>query len=84
MLAGDYTKDDLLSFEKNYYETLKDLGNNPQSLELKRELALFQSFYLEKVDTAISLLKEAITQNRMGAQEIAKTKLVLGDVLVYK
>lgn len=84
MLAGDYTKDDLLSFEKNYHETLKDLGNNPQSLELKRELALFQSFYLEKVDTAISLLKEAITQNRMGAQEIAKTKLVLGDVLVYK
>jgi tetratricopeptide (TPR) repeat protein len=84
MLAGNYTKDDLISFEKNYYQTLNDLGNNPQSLELKRELALFQSFYLEKMDTAISLLKEAITKNRMGAQEIAKTKLVLGDVLVYK
>lgn len=84
LLAGEYSELDLFSFEKVYYETIRELGVFPQALELKRELALFQSFYLNKPDTAVSILKESLNQKRISPQELAKTKLVLGDVMVYK
>lgn len=84
LLQGDYTKEELDQLEKQYLKTLEDLGNTPQSLELKRGLALFQTFYLSKTDTALSLLQKAIDDNKRIPLEVAKTKLVLGDILVFK
>ena len=81
---GEYSEEDLLSLEKEYYQTLEEFGGSFRVVELKRDLAHFQTFYLDKADTAIALLKEAIEIPRTRKKEVALCKLELGDILVYQ
>src|SRR5690349_854283 len=56
-----YTKEDLLKLERDYSTTLNELGRNSTTAPLIRGLAHLETFYLDKSDTSISILEEAIS-----------------------
>jgi len=78
-----YTKQDLLLLEKNYLNTLTELGKSPATLSMLRGLAHLEAFYLYKPDTAITILEEAVSFQRADPRSIAECKLELADVLLF-
>ena len=80
--TGDYTQEDLLALEKEYKHTLETMGRNASTIELMRNMAHIQAFYMDKVDAARELLNEAIEIARAKPKQIAKCKIRLADILV--
>ena len=78
-----YTKLDLENLEKNYRNTISDLGKSPATVPLLRGLAHLEAFYLNNADSAISILNEAISFQRAEPKTIAECKLELADVLLF-
>ena len=78
-----YNQQDLLSLQSNYQSTLSDLGKSPSTIQLIRGLAHLQAFYLNKTDSAIVLLTEAIDMQRAESKLIAECKLELADILLF-
>ncbi|MFT6814813.1 MAG: tetratricopeptide (TPR) repeat protein [Sphingobacteriales bacterium] len=79
---SSYTNDDLVELESVYYSFLRDFGKSSQTVFALKDLAHLQAFYLDKLDTAISVLKEAIDLPGLNPQAQAQCKLELGDVLL--
>lgn len=84
IVDGNYTQEELTKLEQNYYATIDELGKNPGTVSLLKELAHLQSYYLNKTDSAASLLEEAIDIPRVRPHLQAECKLELGDILVMK
>lgn len=65
----------------NEYSTLfQELGSNPVTLEALRNKALLHAFYLDELDTAITILNYIIDNRRTPPNLIAESKLDLGDM----
>lgn len=83
-------KSNIRSLINDYSSLLDELGKTPETLEALRNLAHLYAFYLDRKDTAVMILNEAITllSNRFstsfGAGFIAKCKLDLGDIYLLK
>jgi tetratricopeptide (TPR) repeat protein len=77
-----YTQAELLELEKNFKETLDELGKYAGTAPLIRNLAHLQAFYLHKTDEPTALLNEAIALPQLTAQTQAECKLELGDILL--
>lgn len=73
----------LMSLEKRYDETLKELGKNRFTIGLIRDLANLYAFMFYNTEKAISLLNEALGIPGIGQQNIAECKLDLADILLY-
>jgi len=73
---------DLISLEKNYRNTIDELGKTPSTLILIKNLAHLQAFYMGNTNSAIKLLEEAITIPQISTIEQATCKLELGDILL--
>lgn len=80
----NYTKDEVLSLKADYENTLKDLGRNSYSIQLVKELANLNAYYLNDTQSARTLLEEAINFPRLNSKEKAKVKIQLSDVLVLQ
>lgn len=80
----NYTQDEVLSLKADYENTLKDLGRNSYSIQLVKELANLNAYYLNDTQSARNLLEEAINFPRLNAKEKAKVKIQLSDVLVLQ
>lgn len=78
----NYTLLDLTTLEKNYQNTLNDLGKSASTAALLKNLAHLQAFYLNKPNEAISLLEEAIRLTQMDTHVQADIKLELADILL--
>lgn len=78
-----YTQEDLLQLEKDYVTTLGELGRNGRTASLVRGLAHLRAFYLDRPDTAIRDLEEAIAFSGISKQLQADCKLELGDILLF-
>jgi tetratricopeptide (TPR) repeat protein len=79
---NDYTQADLLELEKNFKETLQELGKYAGTAPIIRNLAHLQAFYLHKSDEPIALLEEAIELPQLSARTQAECKIELGDILL--
>ncbi len=70
--------------ENAYKAALIDVGRKYETAMMMKELAHIQAFYLTKTDSAIGLLREAISMPGLYNKSQALCKLELGDVLVFK
>lgn len=84
LLSTNYGPADLKELENSYKSTLKEFGGNRQSLLLIRDLAHLEAFYLNKPDTAQTMLEEALESNTTNPQIKAELKLELADVYLMK
>lgn len=78
-----YTKADLLKLEADYELTLNELGRSAKTAGLIKGLAHLRAFYLDKIDTAITDLEEAIDFPGISNQTKADCKLELGDIYLF-
>ncbi len=78
-----YTRTDLLKLEGDYEATLAELGRSGRTAGLVKGLAHLRAFYLDKIDTAMSDLEEAIDYPNIPAQTKADCKLELGDIYLF-
>lgn len=63
-----------------YAQLQQELGINPTTLEARRNQALLHAFYLDEMDTAITILNFVINNRRSPKPLIAESKLDLGDI----
>jgi tetratricopeptide (TPR) repeat protein len=69
---------------KQYKQLLGELGRTPKTKEAIRNMALLYAFYLDKKDTAVVLLNEAIELSQGSADFMSLAKMDLGDIYLLK
>lgn len=79
----DYEMDDLLDIEREYIEVIEELGIRANTVQLVRNLAGLQAFYLGKTDEAIALLEEIIEMRGLSNRVKAACQVELADILLY-
>jgi tetratricopeptide (TPR) repeat protein len=77
-----YTKQDLLSIEQDYQNALLEIGKNNNTVQLIKNLAHIEAFYLNKSEIAINLLEDALKMPGINAEQIAGCKIELADILL--
>ncbi len=80
----NYSSKDLGDLEKDYFIALNELGRNASTAPLIKGLAHFEAFYLNKTDSAQSLLEDVIKMQGLSPIFIGECKLELGDILLFK
>ncbi|HOY31315.1 MAG TPA: tetratricopeptide repeat protein [Bacteroidales bacterium] len=68
--------------EKEYYDLINKNGQNNYSLQLIKNLAHLQAFYLDKAPQAIELLQKAIQFINVSVANVAQCKIELADILL--
>jgi tetratricopeptide (TPR) repeat protein len=68
----------------DYLKMIKELGSNPATVEARRSVAQLYAFYLDKKDTAIIILNDAINIARNDLRAKCKAKIDLGDIYLLK
>lgn len=81
---NSYTSADLIKLEKDYETTLSELGRSGKTAGLIRGLAHLRTFYLDRTDSAIADLEQAIDFPGISRQTQAECKLELGDILLFQ
>jgi len=79
-----YTKEDLLSIEKEYLAALNDFGKTANTAPLIRGLSHVRAFYLHKIEDAIKPLDEIISLSNLNPQVKAECKIELADIYLMK
>jgi tetratricopeptide (TPR) repeat protein len=79
---GIYEDSDLAALQQNYKDVLEELGKNAQTVNLVKGLAKIEAFYMQRPDSAIVLLEEALTYSGLLLKTQAEIKLDLADVLL--
>ncbi len=79
----DYTHDDLIELEKEYHKALAEFGENTSTVPIMRYLAHLQAFYLDEVDSAISILNKAVEIPAVTPVMKAQCKIELADILLF-
>ncbi len=77
------SKKQLEAIEKEFSEELKSSGENPENISIIRNLAHVRAFYLDKPEASIELLNRAIEMAGVSAEEQAKCKIELADILLF-
>lgn len=75
----NYTVSDLADLEHEYKSFLDFYGYNTETVGLIIEFADLEALYLNKIDTAISLLSDVIQLQSVAPDIRARAKLKLGD-----
>jgi len=65
---------------KDYDRVIDEIGINERTLEAKRSQALLYAFYLDRKDSAISILQDIIAEPGVAKALQAQAKLDLGDI----
>jgi predicted negative regulator of RcsB-dependent stress response len=78
-----YAPKDLLNLEQEYKAALAELGSNPRTVYLMRDLAHLQAFYLNNLDEAMTLLEQAVAIPGLPEMVKAEIKLELGDTYLF-
>lgn len=81
---SDLSKSELQSLENEYIVALDQMGRNATTIELMRNLAYLQAFYMNKTDEAIGLLEKTIQMPRARPQQVAESKIQLADILTMQ
>ncbi len=76
---NQYSPEDLLALETDYDSFRKEYSQNRLAANILIEYAELEARYLKKINKAIEILNELITNPYLDAQAKAKAKLDLGD-----
>jgi len=71
------------SLTRDYYQLYKELYGAPVSLDALRNKAILHAFYLEEMDSAISLLNHLIENPKTSRSLLSQCKLDLGDIYLF-
>lgn len=82
--SGDFTNRELIALEKEYKKALDNLGRNASTIELMRNMAYMQAFYMDKAEEGLEILKNAIDLPRARPKQIAECKIQLADILTME
>ena len=74
------TKKDLKKIDDLYIKYINDLGKNSNTVLLLSNYANFKAFYLNQLNEASTLLKEAININQISSTDLAECKLEYADI----
>jgi len=74
---------EMLGLETAYIEAIEEFGIHQQTIELLRDLAHIQAFYLNKEYEAIDILNQAIAVPGPESIARAKCKLELADIYLF-
>jgi len=77
-------KNEITNLINQYNLLLNELGRTPKTKESVRNVALLYAFYLDKKDTSVVLLNQAIELAQGNADFIAISKTDLGDIYLLK
>lgn len=72
----------LSKLEEEYFGAIKLFGISPRTVNLLKNLAHMQAFYLSKTEEARKNLEDALAIPGLSPQVTAELKLELGDILV--
>jgi tetratricopeptide (TPR) repeat protein len=75
----NYTKEDIISLQKEYITFLETYGKNSQTALLMIEYADFEALYMNDLNNARSILAEVVEFGGVQPTDIASAKLKLGD-----
>lgn len=78
----DYDRADLLEVEQDYIQAINDLGVRASTVQLVRNLANLQAFYLEKTDEAIELLEGTLELPGVSNRVRGECRVELADILL--
>jgi tetratricopeptide (TPR) repeat protein len=73
---------EMLGLEQEYFQLLSKQSDNNYSLQLIKNLAHLQAFYLNKTAEATDLLQKALLFINVSADQVAQCKMELGDILL--
>jgi tetratricopeptide (TPR) repeat protein len=73
-------KNDYINIEKAYIDALQEMGINPNTIDLVKDLCHIQAFYLSKTTEALFLLEDAIEMNGLSFSQKGKLELELADI----
>ena len=76
-------KTELETLEKEFAEELAYYGDDPENVTVVRNLAHIKAFYLGKETEAIDLLTHSIDMAGVPAEEKARCKIELADILLF-
>lgn len=79
----DYSQNDLLDLEKELAAAIQDFGDDENIVYLAPDLAHLRTFYLNKGEEGIALLKKVIAYPGLNKYQRAKLKLELADDYLY-
>lgn len=75
-------KDETLQLENEYLDLIQKTGQTNYSLQLIKNLAHLQAFYMDKTPEATQLLQDAIQYKGVTADLLAQCKVELADILL--
>ncbi len=73
---------EILGLEQEYMQLLSKQVENNYSLQLIKNLAHLQAFYLNKTSEATELLQKGLLFKNVSADQVAQCKIELGDILL--
>jgi tetratricopeptide (TPR) repeat protein len=79
---GNYTQEELLTLKGNYEASLENLGKTTYTLDLIRELAHLEGYFLNNPERAITLLEETKSIGGVNRKSASEIKVELGDFMV--
>jgi tetratricopeptide (TPR) repeat protein len=82
LVAGKFNNADLVQLENDYQNLLKEFGQAPNTIFAMRQLASLQAFQLNKPQSAVALLEEALKIPRVPSSIVGQIKLELGDIYI--
>ncbi len=78
-----YEMDDLLAIEQEYFQAIDEIGIRANTVQLVRNLANLQAFYLGKTDEATELLQDIIDMRGLSNRVKGACMVELADILLY-
>jgi len=76
------TADQILNLETKYLEIINEIGYISTSIDIIKDLAHLQAFYLNKSTEAITLLEKAVEITGLSAQQKGSCQIELADILL--
>jgi tetratricopeptide (TPR) repeat protein len=73
-------RNELLMVEKMYIETIDEFNSQAETINLKKDLAHLQAFYLNKAENAKQLLLDAVQNPKLNSNIKGSCKTELGDI----
>jgi tetratricopeptide (TPR) repeat protein len=78
-MEGTLPESELQKIRDGFEEILNTLGKNNRTAEISLEYAVFEAYYMNRLDRAIDILNELIERRGLNEQIRAQAKLELGD-----
>ncbi|MDP4267008.1 MAG: tetratricopeptide repeat protein [Bacteroidota bacterium] len=79
-----YTQDELNDLNNKYIATINELGKTANAVEMIKEYAHYQAFYMKNIDIADSILNDILDMPGVPLKTQCEAKLELGDILLIK